>query len=166
MKIKIGNSFPSPVRFISMIFSILGIVILFQIAIIGIIILLISSFIWSSSYGFEVGRSDQMYREYSSAFGKTWGKWEFLDNFPFMTILTLRDGVTVRSLSSASTTLVENYYGVYLLTDSHRTKVLVNRFTDLEKAKEFITPIALNLNKEVVQYDPVISERTRMRRNR
>ena len=82
-----------------------------------------------------------------------------------MTILTLQEGLTVRSRSSVSMTLVESYYGVYLLTSSHRTKVLVNKFKNLEKAKEFITQTAMELNKEYVQYNPVISERTRMRRS-
>lgn len=163
MEIKIGQSFPPTILFVSTLFTVVGLPFLLTIPILGFIILAISTFIWSTSYGFETNRSGE-FREYGRAFGIKWGKWQNLDQFPDMTILTLKEGLTLRNRSNVSTTVVEKYYGIYLLTSSHRAKVLVNKFKDLEQAKDFITPIALGLNKEVVQYNPAISERTRMRR--
>lgn len=164
MEIKIGQSFPPTILFVSKLFTVVGLLFLLLIPILGFIILAISTFIWSTSYGFETNKFSGQFREYGRTFGIKWGKWQNLDQFPDMTILTLKEGLTVRSRSNVSLTVVENYYGIYLLTSSHRTKILVNKFKDLEEAKDFITPIALSLKKEVVQYNPAISERTRMRR--
>ena len=164
MKIKLGPSFPPVTRFFSIPISIFALVFLFSAPIPAIIIFLIGAFIWSTSYGFETNKYTGKFREYGSALGLEWGKWDDLDKFPDMALLTLNEGYAVRVRLYLSTEVVESYYGVYLLTSSHRTKVLVNKFKNLEKAKEFITQTAMELNKEYVQYNPVISERTRMRR--
>lgn len=164
MEIRLGRSFPPVTRFFSLPIALFGLYILFIAPILGITIVAVCSFIWSTSYGFETNKFTEEFREYGSALGIKWGKWQKMDQFPDITILTLKEGYTVRSRLYLSTTVMESYYGIYLLTSSHRTKILVNKFKDLQKAKDFITPIALELNKEVVQYNPAISERTRMRR--
>ncbi len=164
MKYKLGHSFATPVLFVSIVFSLFAVFISYNEPIFGIIILLISSFFWSASYGIEINIRAKKYREYSSAFGLKWGNWLSLDKLPFVSIMTVREGMTVFSRTNQSTTLVENKFGIYLLSNSHREKVLIRKFNDDKDAKEFLKDAATKLSKEVVQYNPVISAKTRKRR--
>jgi hypothetical protein len=134
---KIGHSFASPILFFGVVFSIFGFFLCFNEPIIGVIIFVSSSFLWSSTYGIEIDLTSNKIREYSSAYGFKKGKWHSLEKLPYMTFLKMREGMTVYSRSNRSTTLIDDNFGVYLLTNSHRTKILINKFDDENEANEF-----------------------------
>ena len=83
---------------------------------------------------------------------------------PYLTVLRGKSGTTIYSQSNRSTTFVEERYEVCLLNESHRKKVVVKKFETEQAALEYCKTISGELNREIVTYNPVVSEATRNRR--
>lgn len=152
------------IRLFSGFITFLGIGGLFTEPILGVAGILIGAFFWSSSYGIDIELKEKKFREYSSAYGLKSGKWKSLDKLPFITVMVVRESMAIHSRSNNSTITTDTKIGVYLLTNSHRGKILVQKFEKNQEAKKYAESLSKRMKKEIVQYSPVISEKTRARR--
>jgi hypothetical protein len=127
-------------------------------------IVLLGSFMWSSSYGIQIDVEQNKFREYASIFGIKYGEWKSLDKTPFISIVKGRSGMTVYSRSNRSTSVVDDRYEVCLLNNSHRARVVIQKFENKNTAMNYANEIASKLDKTVVQFNPVVSQKTKSRR--
>ena len=84
------------------------------------------------------------------------GKWHGLQNYPFVTLMrrTLSSSVTNYGGQQSTSSGSNIYYDVLLLSNSHRSKIVINRFSDRDAAQSYANEIAKLLAREVVPYKP------------
>ena len=168
----LGHSFPNPVIAVGILISFIGLLFLtvllpmFIIVFlpIGLFISAIGAFFWSSTYGFQLDTSTNNFREYGSVYGFKRGEWKSLDKYPFITVLKSRMGATLYTRNHSSTTLIEDAYEITLLNSTHRTKVVVQKFEKIETAKFYAEKFASQFDKEIVKFNPQVSEATMRKR--
>lgn len=163
---RIGFSFPMPIIYIAGILILFGLIACIQSLFAGLFIIISASFVLSCSYGTEIDLEKQIFREYSSIFGLKKGNWTPLEKLPFITVLMGREGLTMYSRSNRSTTSIDDRYGIYFLSETHRTKVLLQKFSTSLIAMDHAKILSQKLNKEIVKFSPVVSEKTQQRRRR
>jgi hypothetical protein len=161
---RLGYSFGTIPRIGSGVFLVISLLMMLGIPILGIPLSLFFVFALTSSYGFQIDTAKQRFREYSKAFGIKRGEWKKLDDFPFVAILKSQKGHTAASMSNRTVTTTDEVFEVYLLSETHRTKVQVAEFRNLEKAKSFAKEFATVVEKQLVNYSPQITPSSKKRR--
>ena len=164
IKNRIGFSFATPIIIAGVVISIAGFAATIETPLLGVVLALGSMFLWTSSYGIEIDIQQNRFREYGSMYGIKKGEWKSLDKVPFITVLRGRTGMTVYSRSNRATSDIDDRYEVYLLNQSHRAKILVQRFDSKKQALTYAEKLAVKLEKKIVQYSPAVSEKTQSRR--
>lgn len=164
IKYRLGFSFALPIVIGGVVLPISGCAVVFESPIIGIIMLTLGSFFWSSSYGVQIDSDLLKFREYGSMFGINMGNWKSLDKVPYLSIVKGREGMRIHSMSNRSTSSIDDCFEVCLLTKSHRQRVVVQKFDGINEALNFGRKLASKLGKELVQFNPIVSEKTRNRR--
>lgn len=132
--------------------------------ILGVPLSLFFGFALTSSYGFQIEAGRGRCREYSKAFGIKRGAWQQLADFPFVAILKSQKGYTAASMSNRTVTTTDPIFEVFLLSETHRTKIQVAEFKDLEKARSFAKEFATVVERKYTTYSPQISQSSRRRR--
>ena len=168
----LGHSFPNPVIAVGILISTIGLLFLtiflpsFILVFLplGILISAVGAFFWSSTYGFQLDTTTNNFREYGSVYGIKRGEWKSLDKYPFITVLKSRMGATLYTRNHSSITLIEDAYEITLLSSTHRTKVVVQKFKKIETAKINAEKFASEFDKEIVKFNPQVSEATMKRR--
>jgi len=161
---RLGYSFGTIPRIGSGVFLFISLLMSFGIPILGIPLSLFFAFALSSSYGFQIDAGRQRFREYSQAFGLKRGEWKNLNDFPFVAILKSQKGHAAASMSNRTVTTTDEFFEIYLLSETHRTKIQVAEFKDLEKAKSFAKEFATVIERKLTTYSPQISSSSRRRR--
>jgi hypothetical protein len=84
------------------------------------------------------------------------GKWHGLQNYPFVTLIrrVLSSSVTNYGGQQSGSTGSNTYYDVLLLSNSHRSKIVINRLMDKDAAWSYAEEMARVLAREVVPYKP------------
>ncbi len=164
MNQRVGFLFPVPGLIFGAFLLLAGLISLFEIWYLGLAFILISGFFLTASYGSEIDIQNGKFREYGSIYFIKRGKWIALDKLPEITVKKSRDGMTIHSRTNHSTTLIDNRFEVCLLSATHRTKCLVQKFDSKDEATVFAHKLANQLNKSLVQYQPQLSDKTRARR--
>lgn len=160
-----GFSFALPIIIGGGILTLGGIISSIENPILGLVMVAVGPFFWSSSYGIQLDPEQNRFREYGSFYGIKSGKWKPLDKVPFLTIVRGRGGTAVYAGTNRSTTVIDDRFQVCLLTNSHRTRIVVQKFENLIDAEVYAKQLASTLSKTVVQFNPVVSEKTRNRRS-
>lgn len=161
---KLGSSFATPIVLVGIVISMAGIISLIESPLLGIGLTLAGAFFWSSSYGIQLDKGNNRFREYGSIFGIKRGEWKALKELPYVSVLNARSSSTMFSQSNRSTTHVEDYLKVCLLDREHRRKVTVKKFTESDQALAYGKQLAVDLEKELVTYSPHVSAQSRERR--
>lgn len=159
-----GFSFAIPVVIVGAVIGVLGLLTLLIAPIVGALMAGFGGFIATSSYGFQLDKKRNRCREYTSVFWIKRGTWINLDNLPDVSILSGKSGFVVRSMSNRATDSTTVNYTVYLLSKTHRTKVMVKKFEDRSLAQEFAEGLAISLNRDLKKYSPAVSAKTMRRR--
>jgi hypothetical protein len=166
IKINHGTVFPSAMVFAAYIILLFGFISIFSNWILGSILILFSIFIGFSYSGIDINLKERKYREYSICFGIKFGKWQSLDKFAFLAILANREVSEVHSRSNMTTSTGLKYSDVCMLDQTHREKILIKRFKDADSALDYAKNLSGNLNFDLTDYNPFISEKTEIRRYR
>jgi hypothetical protein len=161
---KIGFSFAMPVVVIGVAIILFAFAMISINPFLGIGFILAGGFMSTSSYGTQIDLENKKFREYGSAFGIKNGKWNSLDVLPFLSLMKSRSGYTVYSRTNRSSTDVDDFYEVCLLTQNHRKKIVVQKFSYKKDATEFLNKLSTTLNKPIVEFNPEISQKTKNRR--
>jgi hypothetical protein len=132
---------------------------------IGLLAISITVTLLTLKVGIEIDKTNCKYRYFKSFYGKKSGKWLNLEKFKVLTIL--KKNLKGQVLSPKLVTAL-NYkqvvFEVNLTTESHRAKVALKRFKTLDLANKFAKSLSKELAFPLENYNPIVSEKTRMRR--
>jgi hypothetical protein len=160
----IGFSFPTPVVIAAAFFGLIGFIVILVYPIAGLMVVGFFGYICSSTYGFEMDWPKNRCREYTRVFGIKRGEWVPLSDRPYVSVLHDEVGNSVASLSNRITSYTETKYNVYLLSETHRTRMLVKMFDKKDTASEYARHLAVGAQLQFAVYSPQVSARTRQRR--
>ncbi len=106
-------------------------------------------------------------KDYGRYFWITFGKWQDLNEFPFITALA--KNMVARTTSRPMNTAVthsEQVIDLCLLNHNHHKKIIVKRLPKSADFKKEAEKLAEFLKVEYVDYNPVISQASQSRRRR
>lgn len=161
---RMGFSFPFHILLGSISMSVAGIVAVFENPLLGIGLIVVGSFFWSSSYGSQIDFDKGVFREFGTIFGIKRGEWKKLEKLKDVTILVGQQKTAIMANVVQVGTSTDDRYEVCLLNESHRVRIVIQKYKDLEEAKTFAASLATKMNGSVVKYSPAISQKTRNRR--
>jgi len=106
--------------------------------------------------GIDMNYSHNIFKNYNKVLGMKFGKWKSLNPYPFITILSANKSNKASDITGLNKTVVTNEaLGVYLLTNSHRKKIVLKRIPlSMENAKVEVKKMAELTDKEVMKYNP------------
>lgn len=166
IKLKSGKFFPTQMLMVGYLLGLISIsTIIFGSAIWGVVTFLFCVLIVIAPDGIQLDPLNQTYRKYPITFFTKYG-WKSLENYPDITILSRDISQTLNSAKTMgnSTTFTDRYHDIFLLTKSHRKKLFIKRFENVDEAKIELRFFAEKLDKKVAKYNPVISGKTQVRR--
>lgn len=132
---------------------------------IGLILLLLSITLVFFEVGIEFNAEEKKYRYFKSYFGHKTGVWK--DSDPFKAQIILKKNLKGQVLGPrlvASVSYKKIMYEVNLTNESHRLRLSLKKFKELDAARRFAKMIEEKLSIPLEEYNPVLSEQTRMRR--
>lgn len=159
-----GLAFPTPAIILAVVLLLIGFISLFGNVYLGFALILISAYIISNTTGLEIDQVNQAVREYTSYFGIKMGEWKNLDDYPYVSVLKGSSGYKAYSRGQLTTTVKDKSYDAYLLSKSHRSRLLVKSFQQEDKAQQAVDSLRAAMTIEQVEYKPVVSAKTRARR--
>ncbi|MFT5778251.1 MAG: hypothetical protein ACI837_001207 [Crocinitomicaceae bacterium] len=160
----IAFSFAWPILAFGVVASIGGIIGMTQNPLFGGLAIIAGGFLCSSTYGSQIDLEKNLYREYTAVYGIKRGKWFPLEKMPYLCVLPSRTGTTMYSQSNRATTVIDDTFDICLLNETHRRKIVWNKMGTKNLAVESAETLAKQIGKSVVQYSPVLSDKTRNRR--
>ena len=148
--------FSSSAVFIGYLFIGLGVIglVTVQYALLGLLIIPIGIFLAFSKYGIILDDILNQYRVYASYFGIKTGDWEDLEKMPDIAILKSRESSTTYSGSIMSNIHEDEFYKVFLLSPSHRKKVLVIKTKQKDNAQKVVDEITGKFDILYTTYNP------------
>jgi len=115
----------------------------------------IGAYLSFSYLGLEVNDEKTEYREFGYYLGLKIGKWHPLNAMKYVTIFHVNQSETTyggRSMNKVTTN--EKVFKVFLLSATHRIKVLVKQTVDKNQAKEMVELLEKELGLKYVKYNP------------
>jgi len=150
---KLAKVFPKPTISAGYVLIALGLFyMLFQP--LAILISLIGIFVSFSYNGIQLDPAQERYRSYSNIFSFKFGRWQDLDAYPDLCIMTRKGAYRAYSYSMTSTTNESQYYGLFLLSKNHRQKLEIQRHGEKSEAIRAAKDIAKILKLNYVKYQP------------
>lgn len=165
---KNGYSFGSALRITIGILGFFGAVALFSGGngiIIGPILVVISIYILTSTYGTQVSIENKYVKNYTASFGIKKGKWISTHLLPDISILKMGNPVSFNQAYGTNSIQIDNHvYEIHLLSKNHRKRILLR--TRATYADAFIVAEELSniLEKNLVPFNPVLSQATLQKR--
>ena len=155
MLINQGKYFPQAAINGGYIFIAFGIIGSTENVFIGIPIILLGIYLSFSTSGIEIDIDNKKFRDYAVYFGlRKGGKWRDLSKYPDLCLLKTRESTTTFARSNASVTYKDNYYDLFLMTSTHRSKVFIERFKNKDSAHIKARELERILGKELKTYSP------------
>ena len=164
LKIKEGKYFPNRLIYLCYVLFAMGLYIVTKNTAAGLILILISSFFIFSTYGIQIDPNKKMFRSYVNLSGINLGKWQSLQQYPYITILAKNITKTTYFRSVLSTSDTQKFYDICLLNKTHQIKFTIKRLKTIEAAKKDITFLSKKTFTTIAEYNPPISSETRARR--
>ncbi len=162
LSIHTGRYFPKPIIILGYIGMAIGILCLFGSIVIGLIIIIISSYFSFNVGGFEI--QNGKYRMFYYFLHFKIGKWKSND---FHNITMLMNNYVTRTYGGRAPVSVaesEIIYEITLLSETHLTKVILLYLNDFDKAKLLLKKVSDLLDVDIVKYKPQVSSRKKRRR--
>jgi len=150
-----GNYFPRAANNGGYLLILIGIFISFAYILGGLPFLLIGIYLSFSFSGIDIDVNKGRYRDYAYYFGiKSNSSWKELKNYPYLSILQTRVSEGTFSRSNRYTEMTERYFDLFFLSKTHRKKIFIERFNDLEAAKKRAVQLSEIMHKPVARYQP------------
>ncbi len=163
---KFGFTFPTHIIIAGYILMVMGLFIALTYLVAGLSFAFVGTFLSFTKNGILFNPTAKTYRSYTSYLGIKMGKWQSYESYPFLAILrrTISKSRTSR-MGVSKEVARDTYFDIFLLNKTHRVKLLINRQKGQDEAKLLARDLAEKLNVEYVDYNPVLSAKTRgMRR--
>jgi hypothetical protein len=157
---KHGFYFQFPGRFVGLALSTTGFFMFISLIIIPMLIgtamITFGVYMFTGTSGIDINYSDKTFKEYNKVLGIKFGKWKSLNLYPFISVMSANRSNKASDITGLNKMVVtQQALGVYLLTNSHRTKILLKRTSPLmEQAKAEAERITGLTEKELIKYNP------------
>ena len=132
---------------------------------IGLLATFITVTLMTLKVGIEIDQTNGKYRYFKSFYGKRSGKW--LDLEKYKVLIIMKKNLQGQVLSPKLVTALnykQTVYEVNLTTESHRDKIALKRFKNLDLAMNLAKMLNERFKFPLENYSPTISEKTRLRR--
>ena len=160
-----GKSFPPSLSFAGYVFWLIGVIAAFYNIYIGALFIVFGMFIALTKSGVQINIEENTYRDYNSLFGLRQGKWKFLGQYSYITLMQNREeSATLSRSNRRSVTGATTYYDICLLNDNHREKLTIKRIKDRDKASDEIKKLSEQLQLPMTKYMPCVN--TKYNKNR
>lgn len=160
-----GKSFPSSFVFTGYVFILVGIIIVFNNPIIGVITAMIGTFIGFTTSGIQIDLERKNYKKYDSLFGFKRGKWESMQAYKSITLLKYKEeSATLSRSNRRALTSSDIFFDICLLNENHRKKLPIKRLKNKEEAIEDLNKLSELLDFSISEYKPQISPKSSARR--
>ena len=118
--------------------------------ILAIIAVIITWFILASYSGIEINTNNQQFREFNMWFGilKT-GKWKPIDGFIGITLVSMHEVSRIFSLTSKSKYVDNRNFRIYLVNQSKRPEIVIQKFKNKEDAQRRLDEFSIWLHLPV-----------------
>ncbi len=163
---KTGKYFPKAFVYIGYALIVIGVLLVVEKGYTGIGLIIIGIYLGLSYIGIQIDPDKKKFKKYSCFFGLKKGTWESYNDYPYLSILDIREKHTSYSRGGVEYISKEKVYRVCLLNKTHRKKIIVKNFKSKEKASFSASKIAKQLEVQQTTYSPKASEKTRLRRKR
>jgi hypothetical protein len=122
-------------------------------------------YVHTSITGTDISFENAYVREFSKSFWIKKGKWVPTNLLPDITILKSGKSIGVNHIYSEKTArYTKAQYSVYLLSANHRKRVLMHETESATTAHETAVHLAQKMDKNLVEFNPVISKATLAKR--
>jgi hypothetical protein len=155
-------AFPTSALIGGYLFLTFGIIGLVSGRIVGLLIALLGAFICFTYSGIEINIGNKTIRKYTSYFGFKKGEMKDLTAYPFVCIFKSHKTHKVYSRTNRALSYNEVTYDIYLLSQTHKERILIKIEKGEGNAIKSAKKIADDIGVKVVQYNPeVISKKSR-----
>lgn len=141
-------------RYLGYFISIIGILGLFNIGIQSLLICIVGLGLSFTRYGVLIDTKQKKLKEYNSIYWIKFGKWELLENYPYLTVLEITETTTMYSRANVEHSDKNLVFRVALLNENHRIKILLKQIKNKDLAHKTAEDIANKINVEKVIYSP------------
>jgi hypothetical protein len=161
---KIENILPTAGIFAGYVLIVFGLILSFKASILGVVILIIGAIMSFTYNGVQIDVQNKRIRNYTNCLGIIFGNWEGIEIYTDIAVLQINETSKAYSIGNVALTEKDKYYDVFLLNETHRIKFKIKRCLEKGLAVESAQYIASLLELKYSSYNPIISERTRLRR--
>jgi len=174
MKEKIGASFTKSFKIAGYLVIILGLLIILSnilvkfsyIFIIGLVFIIAGLAVNSAYYGVEINKETSKYRVYTNILGLTFGKFNNILDYSFVSIIKAEHGFKIYGASNASVSVSNKKYDVCFFNKTFRKKAIIKICDTEEVAIKYAKKLVQNTGLELSKYNPPICKSTMDRRNK
>jgi hypothetical protein len=148
---KISRLLSSPYLFIGFMFALVGVTAIANKSwTLGIILLGITWFLFTSQSGIDIDTEQHLFRSYNKYFGifKT-GKWKSTNQFVGLTLIPIKKVYRMYSRSNRVNTVADNEFHVYFVDQHKRPAFTINKCKTFDEAQNKMDELAILLHLPV-----------------
>lgn len=150
---KIDKFFPLGVVYIGYVLLLFSLPVLISDFLIGVTLILFGSLLSFTFNGLQIDKVKKEYKEYTNYLGVYFGKWKSLDSYSCL-VITRTLGYKTYSRGQAEANTSDKYFEIYLMSENHRLRILINRFKNKEIAIKKANDLEGRLNFNLETYCP------------
>jgi hypothetical protein len=159
----LGLAFPSSALIGGYLFLFFGIIGLLNGRMVGILIAMLGAFVCFTYQGIEINIGNKTIRKYTAYFGFKRGQAKDLTAYPFVCIFKSNKTHKMYSRTNRTLSYSEITYDIYLLSQTHKEKILIKIEKGEENAISAAKRIADDIGIKLVQYNPEVISRKNKR---
>lgn len=146
--------FTLPLRLFGYLFIVVGLIATVNRGVGFIILAVLGIYLSFSRYGVLFDIDNKRFKEYTSYLWMKTGTWKSISGYPYLTVLTITEKQSIRSLSNNSTVSREVVYRITMLSENHFEKIRLIQMSTKSEAAEECERLADLLGLEKVVYSP------------
>lgn len=147
---KTGKSFPQAAINGGYIFILFSPVFVMDSPLIGVALFFVGLLVSFTVSGVRIDLKNKKFKEYTRYYWIKIGNWISLKQYPFITMMNIRESSEAFSFSKNDTSLDNILYGIYLLDNKQTNKILIKKFKDKDEAILELSELAGKLGVRVV----------------
>lgn len=100
--------------------------------------------------GLRIDTETRRFKDYSRYFWIKTGQWQSLEDYPYITLIPIRNHASGYTFSTKDSDTDEITYGIYLLNNSKTSKVLIKSLKEKDEAVSELTSLAEQIRLKVI----------------
>jgi hypothetical protein len=158
MSFKTGFFFPPFTRYLGFLILAIGVIAVFTNGIQVFFIAVIGFTVATTSVGVLLDPSNDKFKVYTSVMFVKFGKWQALNDFPYLTVLEITEKTSMQSHANVNFSQREMVYRITMLNHNHYQRILLKQLKDKDEAHTEAASLADLLGAEKVIFSPGYSK--------